>query len=141
MNRATLVYILMLIGCGGGLWGILRAGAPLRAPLDLAGTWDVLPGGTGGDLGPTMTVEQSGRYVVVRFAAGPALELEVERQQRPAAPGGPSMVQLAGDGTTLKAILSDGGRTMAGEMTGPRAAAFTARLRTDTRPGARGGKH
>ena len=41
MNRATLVYIVMLVAGVGGLWLILGAGTRLRAPTDLSGVWGV----------------------------------------------------------------------------------------------------
>src|SRR5439155_11567980 len=78
MNRATAVYVAMLAVCAVGLWGILRVGGRLRAPPSLAGVWDIDPiDPSAARLGGSMTVEQSGRFVQVRFASGRALDLKL----------------------------------------------------------------
>ena len=65
-SRATLVYVIMLVACAGGLWLILGLGSELQAPPDLSGAWEIAPINAGAppnpDLGRAMTVEQSGSH-------------------------------------------------------------------------------
>lgn len=135
MSRATTVYVAMLILCAGGLWGIVRIGGRLRAPPSLAGTWDIDPPATPATatgLGASMTVEQSGRFVQVRFASGRTLDLKLDDGP----PAGPDpTVTLAGGGWRWSGPLTDGGRTMAVRLDGPEPCTFTARVRGDTQPG------
>ncbi len=66
--------IVVIAVSAAGLWGILRAGAHLRAPSDLSGTWDI-----GGEdpatlerLGESVAIEQSGQFFQMTFARGAA---------------------------------------------------------------------
>jgi hypothetical protein len=59
MNRATLIYVVMIAIFGVGLIAILRLGRGLRAPPDLAGKWQCEPGNK------VMQIEQSGRFVEI----------------------------------------------------------------------------
>ncbi len=81
MSRATVVYIIMLLACAAGVWLILRAGNRLKPPPDLNGTWEIsriqkLGSDEPPALGNEMTIEQSGRFVHIRFASGLKLDLK-----------------------------------------------------------------
>src|SRR5262245_40815960 len=62
-RRSTAVYIIMLAVFAGGMWMILSFGSShLRAPIDLAGEWDLAPlPGTAGEV-QRLRVEQSGKF-------------------------------------------------------------------------------
>jgi hypothetical protein len=81
MNRATIVYIVMIGACAAGLWVVLAAGSNLVAPEDFAGKWTLAsttPAGPAipmAPYGPGMTVDQSGRFFQIAFDNGPRLNL------------------------------------------------------------------
>ncbi len=75
MNRAAVVYLVMLVVLVGGLWTVLAIGSSLEAPQDLAGKWQLSPAGPDG-WGPDMQVEQSGRFFQVFIDHGPRLDLK-----------------------------------------------------------------
>jgi hypothetical protein len=91
MNRTTVIYILTAVAFIAGLWGVLRIGSTLRAPMDLSGEWAI-------SLQPLdplaldekrkMVVAQSGRFIraVVRDAHG--REIALAGQLDPPAVGG-----------------------------------------------------
>jgi hypothetical protein len=130
-SRATLVYVIMLVACAGGLWVILRVGNRLQAPPDLSGTWEIspIPGAAAAapaELGRTMTVEQSGRYLQVRFAGGLAADLRLaEAPVVSGATAGPP-IQLVGRDWRMTAVPRDGG-ALAVRLDGQRSAEFLAR--------------
>jgi hypothetical protein len=69
MSRAYVIYFLMFVSLVGGLAVVMNLGDAVDAPDDLAGDWAVewdnaLPPGAGE---PTMHIDQSGRFFVVRF--------------------------------------------------------------------------
>ena len=77
MSRAYVIYIVMFAALAGGLLMILALGDSVRAPDDLSGDWKVvwdnaLPPDAGQ---PTMHVDQSGRYFVVRFGGRPPMSM------------------------------------------------------------------
>ena len=81
MSKPTLVYVVLLIVCTGGLWGILRAGSQMSAVCDLTGDWTIesgplgpVPGGPD-LLGERLTIVQSGRFVRLQFQTGRTLDL------------------------------------------------------------------
>ena len=83
MSRATLVYIAVIILSAAGLWLIVRAGRNLRAATDLSGVWVV-----GGEdpavpeqLGETIAIEQSGRFLRLNFERG--LRVDVRLKDAP----------------------------------------------------------
>jgi hypothetical protein len=77
LSRATLVYLLMLLVFGLGLWAILSVGAIwLRAPADLAGRWKLI-GPEGAQHATEMRIEQSGRYFYI-LVGGKRLDLKVQ---------------------------------------------------------------
>ena len=70
MNRATVVYLVMIIAFVAGMWAVMTAGAGLTAPEDLGGRWlGTNPPAT--NTWPALTVEQSGRYFQLAFDNGP----------------------------------------------------------------------
>ena len=80
VSRATLVYLLMLLVFGLGLWAILSVGAIwLRAPEDLAGRWELI-GPEGEQSATEMRIEQSGRYFNI-LVGGKRLDMKVVQAQ------------------------------------------------------------
>src|SRR4051794_2122832 len=128
-SRATLVYLLTLVACAGGLWFILRVGSELQAPPDLSGTWEISPNDSAAaaappnaDLGRTMVVEQSGRYLQVRFADGLAADLRFAEDS--AAESQP--IRLVGRDWRMTAVRRGTG-DLAVRLDGPQTAEFLAR--------------
>jgi hypothetical protein len=137
MNRAAVVYIVTLIACAAGLWLILRAGASLRAPLDLSGTW-----GVGGEdpnvpqvLGDKLEIEQSGRFVRLNFSRGMRVDLKLVGKFAPDAVSGRRLDMLF-EGPRWKLSAFGAGTTgpLIFRLTGPEKHIFTA-----TRGGAANG--
>jgi hypothetical protein len=80
MSRAWVIYFVMFGLLVGGLLLIMTMGDSVRAPDDLSGNWTVvwdnaLPPEAGE---PTMHVEQSGRYFVVRFGERPPMSMTLQ---------------------------------------------------------------
>jgi hypothetical protein len=128
MNRATLVYILMLVFGVGGLWLILGAGSRLRAPTDLSGVW-----GVGGEdptvlqaLGETVTIEQSGRFVRLKFAKGLLIDLKLTEESLPDEDAG-QLLDMIFEGPQWKlAALGEGaGGPLLFKLVGPEKHTFT----------------
>ena len=70
MSRGWIVYILMFALLGVGLWAVLRIGAKLHAPDEIAGTWKVrweTTNPSGGPAEGTLAVDQSGRFCTFHF--------------------------------------------------------------------------
>jgi hypothetical protein len=93
MSRATVVYIVMLVACVAGLWAILGLGGRLRAPTDLSGVWTV-----GGEdpsvpkqLGESVIIEQSGRFVRLNFANGLVVDAKMMTDQPPVPEAGKNL--------------------------------------------------
>lgn len=128
MSRATLVYIVMLVGGAGGLWLIVRAGAGLVAPTDLSGAWAV-----GGEdpsifryLGPTVFIEQSGRYVRLTFERGLRIDLKMIGETRPDPSAGAKLeLRMAGGPWSLTALGTGPAGPLIFRLTGPAAHTFT----------------
>ena len=125
-SRATLVYVIMLVACVGGLWLILRLGSGLSAPPDLSGAWEIAPTNAGAppnaDLGRTMVVEQSGRYLQVRFAGGLAADLRFTDVSA----AEPQPIRLVGREWRMTAVRRGTGE-LAVRLDGPQTAEFLAR--------------
>ena len=101
MNRGTIVYILMFIAAGVGLWAILGIGSRLRAPTDLSGRWITEANAdVPAWVGDAMDVEQSGRYFRIRFAGGRAFDMKLAEERLE---DGQVELRLAGDGQQLVA--------------------------------------
>jgi hypothetical protein len=129
MSRATLVYILMLVAGVGGLWLIVRAGSRLVAPTDLSGTW--LVGGEDPraalELGGTLAVEQSGRYLRLQFERGLRLDLKVAGETPPdPATGDGFDLRLEGRPWSLDAHGASAAGPLIFRLTGPSPHTFTA---------------
>src|SRR4051794_29154494 len=80
MIRGYVVYILMFVALGVGLWAVLQFGATLQAPSEIAGTWHVqweTASPTGSGFGGTMTIDQSGRFCTVHFDGTRAMSLKI----------------------------------------------------------------
>jgi len=120
-NRATLVYILMVVVCASGLWVIVRAGSHLKAPPDLSGEWVVSASPVVAGLGDTMQVEQSGRYLRLTFAGGLVLDLKIVGDFSG------ETLHFAGNAWKMTATLPRPGEALAARLEGPTPAAFTAR--------------
>jgi hypothetical protein len=134
VNRATIVYILVVGLCAAGVWGILRAGRDLAAPPDIGGAWLLEPAVEGAprdDLpGERLWVEQSGQYFQFRFGrpggGGQVLNLKATEWPEPGAPG-QTRFALTGDEWDVSARLSQKRRSMRVRMVGPTPAVFIAR--------------
>jgi hypothetical protein len=106
ISKGTGVYVIMLAVFGAGLWAILSFGSiVLRAPTDLAGTWELRPPGTGKDARPahTLVVEQSGRFFEVAIDGSPARSFKrVGEQVKPTgSDDDETMVAIRGSETEL----------------------------------------
>ena len=125
MNRAAVVYLVMIVVLVGGLWGVLGVGGRLVAPDDLNGRWRAVEGGHGR---PGVTVEQSGRY----------FELAVDGLPR----FGATLVDRAADGRLRLARgrwrvtvdRPDATRARTFHVDGPATAVVTARRAAPTDP-------
>lgn len=68
MNRATTLYIAMIAAGALGVWAIMSASKTTKAPPEFAGEWRLEPvGGVESGIQPHLVIEQSGRYVRIRF--------------------------------------------------------------------------
>jgi hypothetical protein len=70
MSRGWIVYIFMFALLGVGLWAVMRVGATLRAPTEIAGTrkvrWET-ESPTGEAREGTLAVDQSGQFCTFHF--------------------------------------------------------------------------
>jgi len=100
MQRATSVYVIMLVAFGFGLWAIITTGSVfLRAPHDLSGTWELTPTVAGAQR-HELSIDQSGRFFRT-FVDGQAHSMNLQSQQQ--RDGGLYEIQL--DGQTLKLLF------------------------------------
>ncbi len=103
MRRAYLIYLLMFAILGAGLWVILTLGAAMKAPDDLSGdwtiSWDGAPPPNAND--PTMHIDQSGRFFVVRFGKKPPFSMRLQPGWKGARDGRKVRMQLNGEVWTL----------------------------------------
>ena len=151
MNRATLTYLVMFAAFGVGLWAVLRAGAGLEPPVDLAGTWEItastaVPVGAAAAaaaagppqpaeaLGRSFVIEQSGRYVRLHFASGERIDLKLT-DALPGRAGGARdallTVELTGGPWRVIGAGSPRHDAMRFSITGPTVAAAFEALRTE----------
>lgn len=83
-SRPTVVYVTMLGLSVVGLWVILTLGRNLRPPPDLSGQWQLTPlSAQAAKLGATMQVEQSGRFLQIKFENGQTVSAQMEGSQTP----------------------------------------------------------
>ena len=142
MSRATLVYILMVLVCVAGTVVILKRGHALHAPPDLSGDWHILgeeaAANDSSGLGRTMHVEQSGRFVRLRFDR--PLTIDVKLLSHISAAGGPTtrravQMQFRGTEWTLTTLGVGAGGPLACTLSGPEHHTFTV-TRASTEAGA-----
>ena len=110
MNRATLFYVVTVLGCAAGMWAVLAVGAGLSAPTDLSGEWLVTPGTSDASardlLGRRVTVSQSGRFLHFEFGGNSdsdsdsdlVLDLKMVQEGKPSDQAGAFQIILAGGG-------------------------------------------
>jgi hypothetical protein len=121
LNRASIVYGLMILLSASGVWAVLSLGQNLTAPEDLAGKWTLesrlvstRPGGG------EMTVEQSGKFFQISFDKGPKLNLILEEQSASSSATGPTeRVALSNGPWHLSFQGPRGGDEMQVSLTGP----------------------
>lgn len=80
MLRGYIVYILTFAALGFGLWFVLRVGATLQAPAEIAGEWHVrwkTASPTGMGYHGVMHIDQSGRYCTFRFDDTRTMSLKI----------------------------------------------------------------
>ena len=80
MIRGYIVYILMFVALGAGLWAVIGVGGSLQAPLEIAGTWNVrwdTPSPTGGGHHGKMKIDQSGRYCTFHFDDARTIHMKI----------------------------------------------------------------
>ncbi|MGH7214263.1 MAG: hypothetical protein ACREIT_05825 [Tepidisphaeraceae bacterium] len=98
LNRGTIVYVVMMLAFGAGLWVIIGLGTKLTPPEDLAGDWELEPAGTG--VSEKVTLVQSGRYFNVRFKNRDSLDLKLV-DQKPGDDEGEQVLTLKGVDASL----------------------------------------
>jgi hypothetical protein len=132
MSRATLVYILMVLVGVAGTVVILKRGHVLHAPPDLSGDWHILGAeSTANDsagLGRTMHVEQSGRFVRLRFDR--PLTIDVKLLSHAPTADGPTtrravQMQFKGNEWTLATLGVGAGGPLACTLSGREYHTFT----------------
>lgn len=122
MSKAAATYVVMIGVLVAGLWLIIGLGSHLRAPTDLSGRWELveLPsaGAIAANAAPpatdSITVEQSGQFVRVRFDSGLALDLRMSGSGATRLPG----ASAAKSGVLTPVVLVDGSWTMRWAQTG-----------------------
>src|SRR3954470_22489961 len=102
VTNATAVYVIMMLVFATGMWAVLVFGSTMRARPDLAGEWELLPEGDPRAATQRATLEQSGRFVRLRFRDGPTLQLRMvdEVPLKPGAMPSRTSIRLAGDAGT-----------------------------------------
>jgi hypothetical protein len=124
INRASIVYGIMILASIAGVWAVLAVGKGLMPPEDLAGKWSLesrlgpnRPEIQEAALGPGMTVDQSGKFFQVSFENGPKLNLELSNQSNPNA--SETQVALVGEPWRLTFQGVSGGDDMEVHLVGP----------------------
>jgi hypothetical protein len=80
MIRGYVVYILMFAALSFGLWFVMRRGATLQAPAEIAGQWHVrweTASPTGAGYQGVMRIDQSGRYCTFVFDDTRTMSLKI----------------------------------------------------------------
>ncbi len=81
MLRGYIVYILTFVALVVGLWYVLRVGATLQAPAEIAGEWRVhweTASPTGMGYHGVMQIEQSGRFCTLEFDDTRTISLKIQ---------------------------------------------------------------
>ncbi len=102
MLRGYIVYSLTFVALFVGLWYVLRVGATLQAPAEIAGEWQVrweTASPTGMGYHGVMQIEQSGRFCTLEFDDARTMSLKIKGgtvlgQGDPTLP----LARLSGDG-------------------------------------------
>jgi|SRR5665213_2870815 len=83
-SRPTVVYVVMLACSIFGLWVILTLGRNLKPPPNLSGQWQLTPlTPETANMGSTMQVEQSGRFLQIAFENGASFGMQMEGARTP----------------------------------------------------------
>ena len=93
ITNATAMYAIMLLVFACGMWAILVYGSTLQAQPDLAGEWELSPEGRGTQEPLRANIEQSGRYLRMKFADR-TLDMRITAS-RPT-------IEMKGDGVTMR---------------------------------------
>jgi hypothetical protein len=142
VTNATAIYTVMLLLLVAGMWAILAYGATLQAPPDLAGEWDLIPEEArqaNGHRPVHATIDQSGRFVRLKVAGKPAIDLRIVSDTSPEqvnATGGAQVIRLTspdGDARFESTAAPDVYRV---SLSSPQAEAtrYTARILTRAHP-------
>lgn len=134
MKKQTIVYALVLVLSSLGLWGVLRVGSRLQAAADLTGQWTFESGPLGPEadgperLGKGFTIDQSGKFLRVRFDNGRQIDLRAN--QLPTGNLGDTLVpvELAGSAWKMSGTVRSENGKLIGSFTlrGPERARFVA---------------
>jgi hypothetical protein len=141
MNRASLVYIVMALCLVAGLWAILDFGSGLKAPPDLAGTWEIEPDAAAvvapvtAPLGRSVQLEQSGRFLRLHFESGRVADLKMVADHVATGDGRTlHAIDFTGRGWALSAVGDPKEDLMRMELLGPVSLSFMARRTHRTYP-------
>jgi hypothetical protein len=90
MSKANWVYIAFIATLVGGIWAIVTLGRTLRAPTDLAGTWDIdwdwrLIPPNAGRLPTQLHIDQSGLFITATTDRQTRLTGRMQPATRPGA--------------------------------------------------------
>ena len=88
MSRPSAIYLLTIAMLVIGLWAIMRIGTHLRAPVELAGKWEMVADGDREGAKQMVMVEQSGKFVRVVMAGGEEIKLAISQARPDADKGG-----------------------------------------------------
>jgi hypothetical protein len=125
MRRTHVSYLVMLSVFGTGLWGILRAGAGLKAADSITGEWQLAWESASSGISPPdrITFEQYGRYLIASLRRGeqPVARLKGELRAE-------SLELKSGDGRwTLTGTLDPACREIRGTANAPTPSTWVAR--------------
>src|SRR5687768_3201406 len=141
MNRASLVYIVMALCLVAGLWAILSFGSGLKAPPDLAGTWEIEPDAAAvvapvtAPLGRSVELEQSGRFLRLHFESGRVADLKMVADHVATGDGRTlHAIDFTGRGWAMSAVGNLEEDLMRMELLGPVSLSFMARRTQRTYP-------
>jgi len=96
INRASVVYVIVLVCMVVGMWLILTFGSVMSAPEDISGDWTLKPLFFGKDR--TLTVSQSGKFVNVRTDSGSVINLKITKIKPIESPTGEKLlIRLSGE--------------------------------------------
>ncbi|QOV89531.1 hypothetical protein [Humisphaera borealis] len=134
MKHQSLIYVVMLVVAAGGLWAVMRLGSRLDAAADLGGEWTFDSGPLGPEadgperLGKGFHIDQSGRFLRVRFDNGRQLDLRAQQLPEGAIGGNPLPVELKDSLWHMSGTVREENGKLIGVFTlkGPERARFVA---------------